>query len=160
MNGSMQASTYVVKTGDTITKRYPLSLFTDTDYAIEVIGPNGFYRSFTHGNASPSQMETRLSYESHGSKLTGNVSIALRNTSKKAAMVTVTDISYGAKAIHRTLEPSEEASIVMPLKTSHGWYDFTVKTEGSTSEARFAGHVENGEASFSDPLMGGIVQSA
>jgi len=38
-----------------------------------------------------------------------------------------------------------------------GWYDFTVKSEHSSDEARYAGHVETGSPSFSDPLMGGMV---
>ena len=42
----MIAATYAVKPGDTLTKQVPLSLFGDSGYAIEVYGPNGFYRAF------------------------------------------------------------------------------------------------------------------
>ena len=45
--GGMMAATYAVKPGDILTRQYPFAMFTDTGYAIEVHGPNGFYRSFT-----------------------------------------------------------------------------------------------------------------
>jgi phospholipase C len=55
--------------------------------------------------------------------------------------------------------PGEETSVVLNLKQSRGWYDFTVKAAGSNEEARYAGCVETGMAGFSDPLMGGVVQA-
>jgi len=39
-----------------------------------------------------------------------------------------------------------------------GWYDLAITVEGDTHfEYRVAGHLENGEDSSSDPLMGGLV---
>ncbi len=159
-SGNMQASTYVVKAGDTISKRFPISLFDESGYCIEVMGPNGFYRCFKGTLAEPGSVETQMFYEGQGANLTGNGLIKLRNVSAKAGDVTVTDNTYGAKSITRTLEAGEEATVVLPFKSSHGWYDFTVTAEGSSAEARFAGRVENGEASFSDPLMGGVIKTA
>ena len=43
----MMAATYAVKPGDSMTRQYPFAMFADESYAIEVHGPNGFYRSFT-----------------------------------------------------------------------------------------------------------------
>jgi phospholipase C len=43
------------------------------------------------------------------------------------------------------------------LSKSHGWYDFTVSSEASSATARYAGHVDTGKPSSSDPLMGGAV---
>src|SRR5262249_2520192 len=38
--GKMAASTYAVKSGDTLTKQFPASMFGDAGYSIEVRGPN------------------------------------------------------------------------------------------------------------------------
>jgi phospholipase C len=39
-----------------------------------------------------------------------------------------------------------------------GWYDLTLTVDGDATFAyHAAGHVENGEDSISDPLMGGLV---
>jgi phospholipase C len=43
------------------------------------------------------------------------------------------------------------------LDTKFGWYDFSVFIEGNTVfEKRYAGHVETGKESKSDPLMAGL----
>ncbi|MEZ4903534.1 MAG: hypothetical protein R2822_18105 [Spirosomataceae bacterium] len=47
--------------------------------------------------------------------------------------------------------------VILDLTTSFGWYDFSVKVAGFEAfEQRFAGRVETGKASFSDPLMGRV----
>lgn len=47
--------------------------------------------------------------------------------------------------------------IPMNLKKSYSWCDFTVRIRGNREFSRhFAGHVENGESSFTDPHMGRV----
>ena len=44
------------------------------------------------------------------------------------------------------------------LKRAGGWYDLTLTVDGDAQFAyHAAGHVENGDDSISDPLMGGLV---
>ena len=152
----MVVATYAVKPGDTLHEKFPLSLFADARYSIDVHGPNGFYRSFTGDSHAPT-VQAHIAYEREGSLLTGNVQVLLRNTGERPLKVAVQDNSYKAGAVTRTIAAGDESSIVLNLKRSHGWYDFTVKADGSESEARFAGRVETGRSSFSDPLMGGVV---
>jgi phospholipase C len=41
---------------------------------------------------------------------------------------------------------------------SGGWYELVITVDGDSHfEYRFAGHLENGDDSISDPLMGGLV---
>jgi phospholipase C len=159
-NGSgargMTVATYAVKPGDTLNEELPLSHFTDGHYSIDVHGPNGFYRSFT-GDSRAAAVQVHSVYERRGSLLTGNVQVYLRNKSERPLAVTVKDNAYKTTAVTRTIASGQEESIVLNLKRSYGWYDFTVKTEGSEAEARFAGRVETGRPSFSDPMMGGVV---
>jgi phospholipase C len=152
----MGVATYVVKPGDVLSEAFPLSLFTDGQYSVDVHGPNGFYRSFT-GNASMPALQVHASYERSGSELTGNVQVLLRNLAGPSLTVAVKDNSYQTGTIGKPILPGREASIVMNLQRNHGWYDFTVQIEASKAEARFAGRVETGHSSFSDPLMGGAI---
>jgi len=47
---------------------------------------------------------------------------------------------------------------VLNLGKSSGWYDFTVKVSGADNfEKRFAGRVETGKESITDPYMGRVV---
>jgi phospholipase C len=153
----MMAATYAVKPGDTLTKNIPLSLFADSGYSILVHGPNGFYRAFTGRSSSSHSLYVGVLHEREGAQLTGNVMVRLKVQGKEPVNVSIHDNSYKSNTIARKIEPDSETSVVLNLKQSHGWYDFTVKSEHSSDEARYAGHVETGSPSFSDPLMGGMV---
>ena len=132
-----------------------MSLFADSGYSIEVVGPNGFYRSFT-GRSAAFPIAVRASYERQGAGLSGNLEVQLRNRSGKSLSIAMKDNSYRSEATTRTIKAGEEARIVLDFEKNHGWYDFTVKADGSDHEARYAGRVETGKPSFSDPLMGGV----
>ena len=155
-NTGMIVATYVVKPGDTLSEVLPTSLFIGGHYSIDVHGPNGFYRSFK-GNTNAPAPQMRASYERHGSNLTGNAQVLLRNTVAQPLTVTVQDNAYKTETVSKTIAPGHELSIVLNLKSSHGWYDFTVKSASSETAARFAGRIETGRPSFTDPLMGGLV---
>jgi phospholipase C len=152
----MKCATYAVRAGDTIARQIPLSMFADSGYSIEVIGPNGFYRSFT-GRSGAFPLSVHTSYERQGTRLTGNVQVQLGCKSTHPVIITIKDNSYKSEMVTRTIKPGEDMSVILRLEKSHGWYDFTVKADGSNNEARYAGHVETGMASFSDPLMGQVM---
>ena len=149
----MAVATYAVKAGDSLTRQFPLA---DSSYAIEVHGPNGFYRSFA-GNTDLHHVELRTAYEQSGKHLTGNVVVRLRNSADHAVTVEIRDNAYKTKPLHKRIEANQEVSVILQLAHSHGWYDSTVKASGSDAEVRLAGRVETGRVSFSDPWMGGVV---
>ncbi len=153
---SIASASYAVKAGDTLTRQIPLALFTDTNYAIEVHGPNGFYRSFA-GHPASSPIEIRASHEIHANTPTGNLVLELRNKSSEPVAISIRDNSYGAPTIATNLKPRQQTSTLLHLKPNHNWYDFTVKAEGQQSQ--YAGHIETGKPSQSDPLMGGVLKS-
>ncbi len=150
----VRAATYTVKSGDTLTAQYPLALFADSHYTVEIHGPNGFYRILT-GSGSSLPVETRVEYEYMGGKCTGNVLVHLRNRGHGPAKVAIAWITFiRAKPVTKLVDPTQEISVIIPLEQSHGWYDFTVTSDAAHSMARFAGRVETGRASKSDPAMG------
>ena len=152
----MVVATYAVKPGDTLTQRIPLSWFADSGYFIEVHAPNGFYRSFT-GRSGAHPLTVRTAYEGRSTELTGNALVRLRNQSGALIKATIQDNSYKSAALTKAIKPGEEASVLVHLERSHGWYDYTVKADGSVAETRYAGRVETGRPGFTDPLMGRVV---
>ena len=51
----------------------------------------------------------------------------------------------------------DAVTIILNLQNSFGWYDFTITIAGNKSFAkRYAGHVETGEMSRTDPAMGNV----
>jgi phospholipase C len=76
----------------------------------------------------------------------------LENRDTASRDVVIRDESYGAPVRQVSL-PSRQHSIVeLDASASQGWYDFTVRTEDVTW--RFAGRVETGKWSITDPSMG------
>jgi len=148
-NGSMVAGTYAVKAGDTLTQNFPVN---DGKYSIDVHAPNGFFRSFNGTVKTPVTVETI--YEQQGGKLSGNIALHVRNSGKASMQVAVTDNSYGLAPVMRNVAAGATGKIVMWSGKNHGWYDVSVKIEDS--ELRYAGRVETGSASITDPAMGGV----
>lgn len=159
-DNELKTRNYAVKSGDMLTDTWALETFVNRNYKVEVYGPNGFYRSF-EGSESQPQLETKLKYQASDAakkSLTGNVVIELINKESKSLKVEINDLSYktGKKVID--LPKGGTANLVLNLQSSHQWYDFSVKVEGNdTFEKRYAGHVETGRESFTDPAMGKVI---
>ncbi|HEY0176796.1 MAG TPA: phospholipase domain-containing protein, partial [Pedobacter sp.] len=67
--------------------------------------------------------------------------------------ITITDHGYKQAAIKKTIAKGATEKLVIDLSSSHGWYDFSIHTTGSF-EKRYAGRVETGKLSYTDPVMG------
>ena len=66
--------------------------------------------------------------------------------------------AYRSRGMNSVLGPGDTDSKSWSLKATGGWYDLTITVENDPHfEYRFAGHMENGEDSISDPAMGGVV---
>ena len=152
----MRSATYAVRAGDILTQHFPLAHFEGAKYSIEVHGPNGFYRSFD-GSQAAHPLHIQLEYEAQAGRYTGDLRVHLRNISSQVVDAVVDDISSQPHSISCKVHAGDEQAILLQLSPSHCWYDFTVKATGSEAVAHFAGHVETGQASFSDPRMGGMV---
>ncbi|MOA55401.1 Non-hemolytic phospholipase C precursor [compost metagenome] len=74
----------------------------------------------------------------------------------------IIDNAYKNQPIKKVIDvaatPESIAHIKLDLVQSYNWYDFSVKIEGfDVFEKRYAGRVETGNDSYSDPLMGGMI---
>lgn len=151
---------YAVAAGDLLEDSWNVPAFRQSQYHLRVYAPNGFYREFI-GNEKHPGIAVNCVYEKHDvqtKRLTGNVVIKLTNKSKSEKTVIVSDNSYKKEAVHRKLSAGSSVDIVMDLKDSHQWYDLSVRlADDAYWSERFAGHVETGEISKTDPLMGGEV---
>ena len=155
----MQSRHYAVKAGDSVTDEVPLRTFENQQYHIQVYGPNGFMREFKGDHTDPG-FQLACDYQQdrlHRNKMSGNVELNMQNLDKgKQYELTITDNAYRNKP--KTIWLTDKnVSTILDLKSSYGWYDFSVKIKGYPSfEQRFAGRVETGAHSFSDPFMGRV----
>ncbi|MBX6381037.1 MAG: phospholipase C, phosphocholine-specific [Thermoflavifilum aggregans] len=152
---------YAVKAGDLLTDEWPLDSFENKIYHLRVYGPNGFFREFM-GNANDPSLKITCEYERgrlRKNKLTGNIALTISNQdTAQSHQVTITDNAYKNKPISRTVPAGGEVTVILDLKKSHQWYDFTLTVNGNKLFAkRYAGRVETGAETFSDPAMGRVV---
>lgn len=151
---------FAVKAGDTLINQWPVESFENSIYHLRLHGPNGFYREM-RGNQTDPGISIECEYQRNsfaGSQATGNIELKIKNNSKtQAATVSIEDNSYNNKPIVKEIPASGNGTIVLNLKKSFNWYDFNLKVKGYDSFLRrYAGHVETGKESFSDPAMGKV----
>ncbi|WP_461107180.1 phosphocholine-specific phospholipase C [Spirosoma koreense] len=147
---------YTVMAGDELRDTWPVQ----APFHVCIHGPNGFFRECKGGHTVPAVL-VFCGYEQDAKKqYTGNVLVKLTNTDpKRTYSVQLTDNAYHAKPQSRLLEKAgtkgAQTTLILNLANSHNWYDFSVKVaDFAEYEQRYAGRVETGKASFSDPVLG------
>jgi phospholipase C len=120
-------------------------------YDLSVYGPNGFFRLFKGGHGA--KVDVAASYDEPDNE----ISLEVRNRSSERAEVTVQD-RYTSRATKLSLNPGETGTERWSLSRTRGWYDLVITVRADSQfDYRYAGHLENGEDSISDPAMGGLI---
>ena len=150
---------FALTAGDTLTYSWPLDAFDNSQYHLRLYAVNGFYREFKGGQNDPVVISCIYEADPGTKKLTGNIVVTITATDPAKAMtVEIVDNAYKKDPVTKELAAGAGESIVLSLKESYGWYDFSIRARGFDNfERRYAGRVETGRESFSDPLMGGMV---
>ncbi|HEY5826625.1 MAG TPA: alkaline phosphatase family protein [Cyclobacteriaceae bacterium] len=146
---------YAVTPGDSITDSWGGDQFDNGNYHLKVYSPNGFFREFK-GSVNDPLIQVGLNYEAKAKNaLTGNIQLSISNKSNESVTVEIKDNAYHASSQSKKIVAGESVTITLNLKNSFGWYDTSVFINGKPNfENRFAGRVETGNESVSDPSMG------
>ncbi|QRQ99838.1 phosphocholine-specific phospholipase C [Dyadobacter sandarakinus] len=154
---TLRSWNYTVAAGDELHDDWEINDFENKAYHLRVYGPNGFYREFT-GDLTNPLLRISCSYEGRRTGLTGNVVVGIENLDLRSHEVIIADNSYHSGVQNKKIAAGGKVSIVLDLAKNFNWYDFSVKVADRPAfEERFAGHVETGAVTKSDPLMGGLV---
>lgn len=130
---------YAVSAGDTLEDLLPV----EGDFHVRIDGPNGFMRAL-HSSGVPA---FNAAVRSEGEHL----SLTLTNTSDAVLTIALADASYGERFDPIALDPAGAHTIKIATQAGKQWYDLSVRAEGTTYQ--FAGRVETGAWSISDPAM-------
>lgn len=131
---------YAVSPGDAIEDLLP----TEDPCHVRIDGPNGFMREL-QCSGTPALNAT---IRSNGTKLT----LTLTNRAEQTIEVDLADKSYGDKFDPIPLTPGQKYTTQISTEAGKQWYDLSVGALGT--RYRFAGRVETGQWSISDPAMG------
>ncbi|WP_250467762.1 phosphocholine-specific phospholipase C [Caballeronia sp. GAFFF2] len=151
--------TYTVEAHKRLSDRIDANADGSFDFVVH--GPNGFLRRvagkakaqhggwWSHDDAAP---EVAEGYD----VANGNLQLRLENKGSGACTFSIVNAYDAAKTITKRVRGGDTAQLYLDLRSAHGWYDIEVKVDtDSAFLRRFAGHVETGKDSLSDPALGG-----
>jgi len=142
--------TYSLAAGTSLADTLP-GLPADGAYAVAVHGPNGFLRGFS-GDGARDRRSALVSID-HGAG-GDTILVHLANRDTAPSTLVLRPIAYDGTARTVTLAPGASRTLRYPIKASDHWYDFAIERPGTAWSRRFAGHVETGRPSRSDPAIG------
>ena len=148
-DAAQQPHSYTVEPGKQLTDSWDFT----SGYDLSVHGPNGFFRF----KGSAGGLQIGLAIQALYGPRHDEIALEVENRNSAPADVTVSD-RYSSPSTTMTFAPGAAKALQFPVERTRGWYDLTVSVQGDPQfEYRYAGHLENGEASISDPGMGGLI---
>ncbi|HEY8397558.1 MAG TPA: phospholipase C, phosphocholine-specific, partial [Flavihumibacter sp.] len=148
---------YAVIPGDRLSDRWKIDAYDEKSYHLAVYGPNGFFREFK-GAAELRGFEISVTHDVKEIRRKGRPALVLtiKTANLNDAICTIKHNAYNYSGKQINLRKNS-GELKLDLSASFGWYDFTIQISNGTETAsyRYAGRVETGKASFSDPAMGG-----
>lgn len=150
-----ESRNYAVKAGDQVSDNWTVTDFDEANYRLKVYGPNGFYRVFA-GTINNPELSIKCQYEQNRKSyaLTGNLLLKIENTGNKDLEVLISNASYSKLEKKVKIRARKNIELIWDTQNEYGWYDIKVECKGHESFLeQFAGRVETGKPSKSDPAM-------
>ncbi len=148
---------YTVEPGKRLTDSWGLA--TDGSYELMVHGPNGFLRAFK-GRMHDGQfalLEAHVECHHEGDK---SLRLTVANFGTRPAMLRIRD-NYSGDSWASDLSPDDVFERERSCARHFGWYDLVITSDQDVDfRWQFAGHIENGRESISDPALGRSVVGA
>lgn len=155
-NSTNAPRSYTVESGKRLRDVFALTATQTYDFVVH--GPNGFLRRVTGKFSTQpwwgkeqAQPEVGAGYD----VANGNLQLALKNIGTARCEFTVSNAYDSGHAIKQKVRGGDKEHAYVDLRSSFGWYDLTITVDSDpTFKRRFAGHVETGKASMTDPALG------
>ena len=155
--GKIKVRNYAVAAGNEIEDSWRLDAFENGAYHIRVCGPNGFFREFV-GSATAWLLKIGLgySYVPNSRDLSGDVEAIVEPYPQQLPIdIELEGFAYGPDILRTVSKMGVFNFFKIDASKSFGWYDFAIRTSDQKFQQRYAGRVETGRWSMSDPQIGG-----
>jgi len=143
---------YTVEAGRSLNDEWPVH--AEGGYDLEVFGPNGYFQKFS-GNSHMNEPLVELDYDHKK----GGVRVRFGNNGDSTLRVSISSIYKHIEPISVDIAAGVNKKMNWLLADNGNWYDFTVAMEEGYLY-RFAGRVETGKHSVSDPAMAANLPNA
>lgn len=148
---------FAVKSGDSISYEWPIEEFENGIPHLRVYGPNGFYREFK-GYTPKAAIEINVKPILKNNNVKHELALVIKNTSTTDQTLLANDELYLKLKKSIKLPSGAEKTLQMNTKKSQGWYEINLSAKESPElKITYAGRLETGKDSISDPQMGGLV---
>jgi phospholipase C len=145
---------YTVEAGKQLSGSW--SVATGAAYDLWVLGPNGFHRHLTGTMPASTSAVARPDLTLASDRVNDDLLVTLRNDGNTACTFVLQMLRYGSASQEVNVPARSSHALRLSLRDAHNWYDYSLKVKGLSGwSRRFAGHLENGAPSISDPAMGG-----
>ena len=142
---------YTVEAGDHLKDSWALA--ADGHYDFTVHGPNGFLRAFKGRvlAACDALLEAHIECRHERRK---ELLLSVANFGKASKTIRIRD-NYTGDAVDKSLSPDDILNRCLGCTPQFGWYDLVVTSDEDANFCwQFAGHIEDGRDSVSDPALG------
>lgn len=136
-------------------------LLTDLgEYDLWLLGPNGFHRQYSGQLGALDRRAAAPEVRARHDASTGDLLVSLINNGRADCRFVLTAEAYADPTPRPiTVSGGRTETLRLTLQDAGRWYDYRVQIDGERSAGnafvrRFAGRVETGEPSISDPAMG------
>jgi phospholipase C len=143
---------YTVGPHDDLADTWDFGAAHETGYDLSVYGPNGFFRAFQGSLADRGR--ANLAVQTIYEPARNTLVLEIHNAGTRVEGLHLED-AYGRERTVHSIAPGERLTRRISLERSFGWYDLTLRVDSDPAFRRqVAGHLETGQDSMSDPLLG------
>jgi phospholipase C len=143
---------FSVQDGDQLQYDWQLDKVSGDRVSFALHGPNGFYRSVEANKVDIPNIDVYT-------KVVSGSPVLCVEVQWSGVDLQLIDCSYGTFK-PKVLKQAAQKLVEVDCSESKGWYDVEVTSpEDPQLKLRYAGHIETGKSSYTDPLMGSMVQS-
>ncbi|MCH7400277.1 phosphocholine-specific phospholipase C [Belliella kenyensis] len=146
---------FAVKTGDTLSYEWFQECFEDGEVALDIHGPNGFWRSIMSKKSNNHKLGFATKYKATNSDHI-SITLILNNNSKDAFTALLIDNQFPEISKKILFQPNDKYLWTVDLSKTKGWYDLSVSKLDKSFEYHLAGRVDGAFSTITDPQMGHI----
>ncbi|MCS3554978.1 MULTISPECIES: phosphocholine-specific phospholipase C [unclassified Sphingobacterium] len=148
--GAGQVWNFAVKENEPLRYAWHMDQLKGDSIEMELHGPNGFFRMFKLHKEKPHAIIVKQYHKKN------TIALELKKINKGHSYL-IKDGNYDCFEPF-SLDQSFSGTKILDFSKSHGWYDLEITCKEDPEFCFvFAGHIENGMPSKTDPLMGDVV---